>query len=123
MKKVVGIAVGFLVLGLVATAQGEDCPGTSWRSSGGRSCRDLGLDSQRGTCLPGDMYETLCDDMKDMIKTCYGPRRCQEEAHRDRHHERDDRRPCDWDYNYNQPCPSGYINLDCEGACERDRGW
>ena len=132
MKKLVGIAVGVLALGMVATAQGEDCPGTRWRNSGGKSCRDLGLDSQRGTCIPGDEYETLCDDMQNMIKTCRGPRRCQEEvAPRGRHREReeryrdDDRRqePCDWDYIYNQPCPRGYINFDCAGGCERaDRG-
>ena len=120
MKKLVGVAVGILALGVVATAQGEDCPGTRWGNSGGKSCRDLGLDSQHGTCLPGDEYETLCDDMKNMIKTCRGPRRCQEEiAPRGRHRGNDRRQePCDWDYIYNQPCPRGYINLDCAGGCE-----
>ncbi len=84
MKKLIGIAVGILALGLVATAQGEDCPNTPWRNNGGKSCRDIGLDSQRGTCLPGDEYETLCDDMQTGIKTCPGSRRCQEEFRRDR---------------------------------------
>ncbi len=93
MKKLIGIAVGILALGMVATAQGEDCPNTPWRNNGGKSCRDIGLDSQRGTCLPGDRYETLCDDMQTGIKTCPGPRRCQEEEfQRDRRHDREDRR-------------------------------
>ncbi|MDP3696177.1 MAG: hypothetical protein Q8R42_08695, partial [Desulfocapsaceae bacterium] len=68
------------------------CPNTPWRNNGGKSCRDIGLDSQRGTCLPGDEYETLCDDMQTGIKTCRGQRRCQqEERHRERRHDRDDR--------------------------------
>lgn len=131
MKSIIGIMVGMMALGMVATAQGEDCPGTPWRRSGGQSCQSMGLNSQRGTCLPGDEYETLCDDMKDMIKTCFGPRRCQVEEHRrDRHRDRrddgyrGDRRPepCNWDYIYNQPCPRGYINFDCAGPCEPDDG-
>ncbi|MCX5869624.1 MAG: hypothetical protein NTY00_03100 [Deltaproteobacteria bacterium] len=135
MKKLMGIAVGMMILGMVATAQGEDCPGTSWRNSGGRSCRDLGLDSQRGTCLPGERYETLCDDMQNMIKTCRGPNRCQDEDiqwgrryereghYRDDHNDRR-QEPCYWDFTNNQPCPRGYINLDCKASCDsRDSGW
>ena len=145
MNKLIGIAVGVMILGMVATARGEDCPGTPWRSSGGRSCQNLGLDSQRGTCLPGDRYETRCDDSSQGIKTCRGPNRCQEEdIHWGRRYERegyyrenryledryredyDDRwqEPCYWDFTNNQPCPRGYINLDCKASCDsRDSGW
>ena len=89
MMKLMGIAIGIMVWGMVATAQGEDCPGTPWGNSGGKTCRDLGMDSRRGTCFPGDRYETLCDDKKNMVKTCPGPKRCQEDW--GRRHESDDR--------------------------------
>ena len=100
MKKLMGMAIGLMVLGMVATAHGEDCPGTPWRNSGGKTCRDMGMDSQRGTCFPGDRYETLCDDKKNMVKTCPGPRHCQED--RGRRHERDDygNRRYERDYRY-----------------------
>ena len=115
-----GIAVGMMVVGMVATAQGEeDCPGTPWRNSVGKSCIDVGLHSRHGTCLPGDRYEMLCDDKKNMIKACQGPRRCQEE---DVHRYRDDsyrrQEPCYWDFIKNQPCPRGFINLDCKAGCD-----
>jgi len=97
MKKLIVIAIGILAMGMVATAQGEDCPGAHWRKSGGKTCRDLGLDTHRGTCLPGDEYETLCDDAPQGIKTCSGPRRCQEEVRREHRHERDDRYRDDYD--------------------------
>lgn len=41
-------------------------------------CRQLGLESKRGTCLPGQQFETLCDDTRDgRYRTCPGPRPCQ----------------------------------------------
>lgn len=95
-----------------------DCGG-SWqvlKNRGGQSpCRALGLDSKRGTCRPGDTYETLCDDAKNgRYKICQGSRLCSGQAA-----PQGNKNNCsNWDYTYNRPCPQGYTNSDCRGGCE-----
>lgn len=132
MKKIISFTVGVLALGIGTLAHGEDCPGTHWRK--GPTCAQSGMDSHRGTCFPGDMYETLCDDAPGVIKTCPGPRRCQPDVAPvppppppppafpppppPPHDPRRPPVPCDWDYLHNHPCPPGFINIDCAGACE-----
>lgn len=136
MNRVILAVMAIAATGIigVAAAGAADCGG-SWRvvpnynpSSGG-PCAAMGLDTHRGVCLPGQRYETLCDDASGgRYRTCQGPRPCFEERGGGRHG--DDYYPprgggggyddgCrGWDYNYNQPCPRGYINRDCRGGCE-----
>ena len=109
-----------LCIAMFTPAYGEDCPGPwqqipNFRASGG-ACRALGLDSNRGTCLPGQIYETLCDDIAvGRYKTCQGPRLCgNQQAPQNNNCAR-------WDFIYNQPCPAGYVNYDCQGGCEPGR--
>jgi len=124
---------------LSATAAGAADCGGSWRvlpnynpSSGG-PCAAMGLDTHRGVCLPGQRYETLCDDASGgRYRTCQGSRPCYEERRGGGQYHGDDYYPphgggggggyndgCrGWDYNYDQPCPRGYINRDCRGGCE-----
>lgn len=60
----------------------HDCPGNfsvlrGYRPGSGGVCAQLGLNTHAGTCLPGQAYETLCDDANGgRYKTCQGPRRC-----------------------------------------------
>jgi hypothetical protein len=104
------------------TALGQhDCPGNfqtlpNYHRGMGQPCKILGLDSRHGTCRPGDTYETLCDDADGgRYKTCQGPRLCNEQ----RYPEPGRREDCSrWDFVNNQPCPRGYVNLDCSGYCE-----
>ena len=117
----------------IASAAGAaDCSG-GWRvmpnyqPGTGGVCAALGLDTHGGVCLPGQRYETLCDDASGgRYRTCQGPRECYD----DRRRGGDDYTPWGgggrrggdgcrgWDYNYDQPCPPGYINRDCRGGCE-----
>lgn len=114
---------GVLVLGGVALA--GDCAGgfkvipNYDKGRMGSPCKYFGLDSHRGTCLPGQAYETLCDDASGgRYKTCRGPQSCS--AAPTPLPQQSNTVPCSaWDYNYNQPCPPGYINRDCRGGCER----
>jgi hypothetical protein len=131
--------LGLLALGGFDAAQAADCSGDwrvipNYKPGSGGPCAQLGLNSNGGTCLPGERYETLCDDASEgRYRTCPGPRRCDRDD--DDHHDRrdrhdsyrppyyDDRRrdndPCHyWDYLYNAPCPDGYYNEDCRGPCE-----
>ncbi|WP_136806927.1 hypothetical protein [Desulfosediminicola flagellatus] len=97
----------------------SDCSGP-WqvmKNRGGVApCQALGLDSNRGTCRPGDMYETFCDDIKGgKYRTCQGPRRCGGNQQ-----PQQNRGDCTyWDYDYNRPCPQGYRNMDCRGGCDK----
>ncbi len=129
------VATGLL---FASAAGAADCGG-GWRvlpnynpSSGG-PCAALGLDTHRGVCLPGQRYETLCDDASGgRYRTCQGSRQCYDDRGGRGGRDRDDdyypggggggggyNDGCrGWDYNYNQPCPRGYINRDCRGGCE-----
>ena len=102
----------FFSLALISSAQAADCNG-SWQR--GPTCQKLGLDTHRGTCRPGDVYETLCDDSPQGYRICQGPRRCDGGGPRpnDCRH---------WDFVNSQPCPQGYINADCQGYCEPQSG-
>lgn len=96
----------------------SDCSGP-WqvlRNRGGQApCRALGLDSNRGTCRPGDAFETLCDDAKNgRYRTCQGPRRCNNNQPINAGGPSDCTR---WDYDHNRPCPPGTMNKDCRGGC------
>ncbi len=102
-------------------AQGADCSG-GWKvmpkySPGhGGPCKLLGLNSRQGVCQPGYAFETLCDDSSGgRYKTCQGARPCSGSQVVAPPPRQDD---CTrWDYDYNQPCPPGYINHDCRGNC------
>jgi hypothetical protein len=106
------LAVALLFsLAPLSVSHAADCAG-AWQR--GPTCQKLGLDTHRGTCRPGDVYETLCDDSPEGYRICQGPRRCDGGGSI----------PGDcrlWDFAYNRPCPSGYINYDCQGGCEPGR--
>ena len=109
-----------------------DCPGGRWVNGG--LCRDIGLDTHRGVCSPGDMFETLCDDRRGSNGqaqhiTCQGSQRCYN-PHNDYDNDYNDYNDyndhnnysCyEWDFNRNRPCRPGYENRDCNGGCERRR--
>jgi len=78
----------------------------------GAPCQALGLDTHRGTCQPGQAYETLCDDAAGgLYRTCQGPTPCGGQA-------TGGSQCSNWDFTYNQPCPEGYVNADCKDHCE-----
>lgn len=123
-----------LVCGVFAStlAHAADCGGgwqvlPHYNASSGGPCASLGLNTHGGVCQPGQRYETLCDDASGgRYKVCQGSRPCVDDRGRGgddsfgggrRHSNRDDE--CrGWDFNYDQPCPRGYINDDCRGGCE-----
>ncbi len=138
MKKKIMYSLVVLVCGLFAAslANAADCGGSwiptppGYRPGSGGICAHLGLNSNAGVCQPGQEYETLCDDSPQGYRLCNGSRRCIEDRGRGRggddsfgggrrRSNRDD--DCrGWDFNYDQPCPRGYINDDCRGGCEPD---
>lgn len=122
MKKTTGYLLLAVLCGLFVSSLAMaafDCNGP-WTPhppgvrSGG-TCAALGLDTHRGVCQPGQEYETLCDDAREGYRICQGSRRCVEDRG-GRQQRNDDCRG--WDFNYDQPCPRGYINEDCRGGCE-----
>jgi hypothetical protein len=107
MKNII-IILSFIFIAWSAFA--EDCVGTRWEPSNGASCISIGLNSRQGTCIRGEEYEILCDDMQGFIKTCYGQNSCY----------RRPEPPVDcrlWDFDRNDYCQPGYINRDCSGGC------
>jgi len=142
MKKLILLAVWggafFFVAGFFQPVSAADCSGNwsvipNYNPGGSGPCAQLGLDSNGGTCLPGERYETLCDDASEgRYRTCKGSRRCDRDDRDDRDDRRDRYRPsyeedrrgdCHyWDYRYNAPCPDGYYNEDCRGTCEESGG-
>ena len=120
-----GIFCCAIVLSAGPAASQHDCPGNfdripNYRSSMGQPCRYLGLNSRQGTCRPGDMYETLCDDADGgRYKICQGPRPCNTQPPPPPQQPRDCRQ---WDFVNNAPCPPGYVNVDCQGYCEQQSG-
>ena len=134
------VVTGFI--SYITAAEAADCSGPWKRLRGyeggsGGACAQLGLNSHQGTCQPGQAYETLCDDRAGgEYRICQGPNRCRPPRHHrddydrrdwgpgDRHHPSPDGPPggpdCRyWDFHYRQPCPPGFMNLDCRGGCER----
>ena len=108
----------FIVPSLLSAASDCSGPWQSIQNIGNQApCRALGLDSNRGVCRPGDIYEIFCDDKKGgRYRTCTGPRPCGAQAAPPINNNNN----CvNWDYNYNQPCPPGFVNRDCRGGCER----
>lgn len=127
IRTVVSLVVVGSVFLLGSIAVAGDCPG-GWqkianynKSRMGAPCAYLGLDTHRGTCQPGQQYETLCDDASNgRYKTCRGPRLCYGAQQPVPTIPQQSAPPCSsWDYTYNQPCPPGFINRDCRGGCER----
>lgn len=111
-------AVFFILATMPPSSHGADCIGPwkqipGYSKSMGHPCQALGLDTRRGTCRPGDAYETLCDDTSEgRYRICQGPTPCSTG--------RPDQSRCrDWDFVYDEPCPEGYVNVDCKGHCER----
>ena len=107
----------FTVLLITSVSSAADCSGTwsvlpHYTPGRGGPCKILGLDSNKGTCQAGQVFETFCDDMSEgRYRTCYGTRRCKSGY------------PgiqfcSNWDYLYNRPCPEGYTNPDCRDGCE-----
>lgn len=111
------IAIGISLFVVQPVFSQHDCPGNfqqipNYHPSMGHPCQYLGLNSRQGTCRPGDVYETLCDDASGgRYKICQGPRLCNAQVER-----AGDCRQ--WDFVNNQPCPPGYVNVDCQGYCE-----
>ena len=109
-----------LFLLFTSVAYAADCPPTApwskipnYKQSMGTPCRALGLDTHNGVCQPGQAYETLCDDTKGgRYKTCQGRNRCGGNQVAPAQNCKN------WDYNYNRPCPQGFVNFDCQGGCE-----
>ncbi len=119
------IALLLLITSIVPfsfAAQAEDCPG-QWMvlpnhyAGQGAPCRILGLDSHRGVCQPGNIYETLCDDTSNnRYKTCQGPRVCNSYGATPPPAPQYD---CTtWDFEANRPCAPGTINSDCRSGCQ-----
>lgn len=110
------MCASILCLTTFSAAHGADCNGPwqkipNYKRSMGAPCQYLGLDTHRGTCRPGDAYETLCDDSPEGYRICQGSRRCDNAPQ--------GRQDCRlWDFAYNRPCPEGYVNSDCQGGCE-----
>lgn len=113
MKPTFLIFAAALLFSLVtlSASHAADCAGP-WQR--GATCQQLGLDTHRGTCLPGEAYETLCDDSPQGYRICPGPRRCTSDAVGGNNCRQ-------WDFVYNRPCPGGYVNYDCQGGCEPGR--
>jgi len=140
-----------VVLFVVSNGHTADCVGQwkkipNYKQKMGAPCKALGLDTHKGTCQPGQEYETLCDDSKGgLYRTCQGPTPCNSfptvrikncgnwdfthnrpcpqgyvnQDCKDGCEKASGNRPCEnWDYNYNQACPQGFVNLDCKGGCE-----
>ena len=141
---------------VIAGGQAADCLGPwktipNYKNRMGSPCRHVGLDTHNGVCLPGEEYETLCDDTSEgRYRTCKGPRRCFNNGAPQgdcRYWDNNNNQPCPpgyinedckgyceqdrkrddncryWDYVYNRPCPDGYVNHDCRGGCEPDSSW
>jgi hypothetical protein len=54
----------------------NECPSTPYRNLG-KSCADLGLDTNRAVCRPGQRYALMCDDaVGGRVRTCQSPIRC-----------------------------------------------
>jgi len=115
-----------------------DCPGGQWRN--GPKCSEMGLDTHRGICKPGSMYEILCDDRRGSDGrtqniTCQGSQRCYNPPHNDYndyndydddnnyndHNDYNNYSCYEWDFNRQRPCRPGFENRDCYGGCERRR--
>lgn len=109
--------LGATILTATSAFGAADCSGP-WQilknTRGQSPCMALGLDSNHGTCRPGDVYETLCDSTtKGRYRICPGPRAC---GPKPRHTKK--AQDCTrWDYDYNRPCPPGYFNHDCRKGC------
>lgn len=58
----------------IATA--SDCDNTPWQSSNGRTCKSMGLDSNRAMCRSGDDFALYCDDSRTQIRTCASDMPC-----------------------------------------------
>jgi len=123
MKRIcVSILAAFILVSLaVVPGYSADCIGQwkkipNYKQRMGAPCKALGLDTHRGTCQPGQAYETLCDDAAGgLYRTCQGPTPCNNALSGNNN--------CgNWDFNYNTPCPQGYVNMDCKGGCEKVSG-
>ncbi len=70
-----------VLLSMFAPAHGaKDCPQAPFRPAGAR-CADLGLDTDRAVCRPGDRYAMHCDDRGGgHVRTCPSSRRCEDTA-------------------------------------------
>ena len=118
MKILISVTGTFLFMLIFWSAgNAADCTG-GWKTipehdrTNRAPCEILGLDTHKGTCQPGQQYETLCDDASDWrYRTCQGPKPCRAL--------RSSSKDCkNWDFDYDQPCPRGYINTDCQGSCD-----
>ncbi len=138
------------ILQLVATPNAlaaTDCPTASWVPSNGRTCANVGLDSNRPICN-GLEYAVMCDDSKTHIRTCRSDVRCSNQASdpydignaawgnnsnnsqtntqgnnsqssgNDYEVYRGKKFHCtEWDYKNERPCKNGKFNEDCWGNC------
>lgn len=118
------LACGILVATPIYTFA-ADCSGgwnrlPNYKKGSGGACRQMGLDSKRGTCQPGQMYETLCDDSSGgKYRICQGQRQCSGGSNNYSRPAPPQNSDCTrWDYQRNQPCPPGYVNNDCRGGCQ-----
>jgi len=123
-KDILSVAIIFLGICMYSqTVIAADCSG-KWsilpnRNPGMSPCIQLGLNSHRGVCQPGMAYETLCDSMKGgRYRVCQGPRLCGNGIAPPQSSNQAVPPCVNWDYKRNRPCPSGYTNPDCRGACE-----
>ncbi len=60
----------------VSSHASSQCDGTPWKKSDGKSCHDLGLDSNKAVCRSGDKYAMWCDSTKTQIRTCASEQKC-----------------------------------------------
>jgi len=76
----------FFLLGVLSTPawSANECAGTAYRQIG-KSCAQLGLDSNRAVCRPGDRFALLCDDIRGgRVRTCQSHYRCDGADRHDR---------------------------------------
>ena len=112
------LAVSFLAVITASQGYSADCTGPwsvmpNYKKSMGSPCQALGLDSHKGTCQPGQQFETLCDSTTEgRYRLCSGNNPCININIPPKNQCRN------WDYNYNMSCPPGFINVDCKDSCE-----
>ncbi len=66
-----------LALAPIPASAASQCGSTPWKSSHGKRCADLGLDSNRAMCRDGDDFAMYCDATATKIRICPSTRRCE----------------------------------------------
>ncbi len=108
------LSIILLLLLALPVEAAKQCPSTPFRHAGAR-CADLGLDTDRAVCRPGDRFATYCDDKGGgYLRTCTSAFRCdaagRDEGRRPDRDHRGDAYPYHPDYHDHRdhPYPDRY---------------